>query len=52
MNILSDDAIELVESLLGEGSWRCQPFGAGKFSQTAVSSKNSGGNIGRIIGKA
>lgn len=41
MNISSDDVIELVESLLGEGTWRCQPFGAGKFSQTfAVSSED------------
>jgi len=41
MNISSDDAVELVESLLGEGTWTCQLFGAGKFSQTfAVSSED------------
>jgi len=34
MHISSDDAIELVRSLLGEGTWWCQLFGAGKFSQT------------------
>ncbi|MFH1084065.1 MAG: aminoglycoside phosphotransferase family protein [Pseudomonadota bacterium] len=41
MNVSSDDAIELVEPALGEGTWRCQLFGAGKFSQTfAVSSED------------
>lgn len=41
MNVTSDNAIELAKSLLGEGIWRCQPFGAGKFSQTfAVSSED------------
>jgi aminoglycoside phosphotransferase (APT) family kinase protein len=34
MGVTSDRAIELVKSLLGEGPWRCQAFGAGKFSQT------------------
>ena len=34
MDITSEKAIELVNSLLGDGPWRCRPFGAGKFSQT------------------
>lgn len=34
MNISSDDAVELVASLLGEGTWGCKLFGEGKFSQT------------------
>jgi fructosamine-3-kinase len=42
MNISSDDAIELCESLLGEGAWKCQPFGAGKFSQTLAVSSDEG----------
>ena len=34
MDVSLDKAIELVESLLGSGAWRCEPFGAGKFSRT------------------
>jgi aminoglycoside phosphotransferase (APT) family kinase protein len=34
MDITSDEAIELVKSLLGEENWICKPFGDGKFSQT------------------
>ena len=49
MNISYDGAIELAASLLGEGRWRCQPFGAGKFSQTfAVSSEDSKSFVLRI----
>ena len=43
MDVNLDKAIELVESLLGSGGWRCKPFGAGKFSQTFLveSEKNA-----------
>ncbi len=34
MNITPQYAGELLKSLLGERSWTCRPFGAGKFSQT------------------
>ena len=34
MGITSDKAVELVYSLLGEKPLKCQPFGAGKFSET------------------
>jgi hypothetical protein len=33
MNITSDEAIELVKSLLGEDNWTRKPFGVGKFSE-------------------
>lgn len=34
MKIETGQAVGLVSSLLGNGSWQCRPFGAGKFSQT------------------
>ena len=42
MQVTSDQAIELARSLLGEGIGRCQPFGAGKFSQTFAVSGEDG----------
>jgi len=34
MALSEDKARELVAGLLGDGPWRCRPFGAGKFSET------------------
>ena len=40
--LASNKATELVFSLLGEGRWQCQPFGAGKFSQTFLVEAETG----------
>lgn len=42
MSTTPESAKKLVESLLGKGLWRCQPFGAGKFSEAfAVSNEDN-----------
>lgn len=45
MHVTSDQAIELAHALLGDGIRRCQPFGAGKFSQTFSVSGEDGGRF-------
>ena len=34
MALTDSEARELVAAQLGDGAWRCRPFGAGKFSET------------------